>query len=376
MGKRKEKDPPPVVEEWAEEREAAAAQLLKSMDKRPGADDPDVIVEEGRALVKLHRPTEDGRRRAAVAFATKGGKLTKAAPEDASWAAVPVTEYLAWAKAQPVKWLRDEAEARTGRQPAGTLALAVAAYLAAMYQLDVYKEAKTTDGTDEPDRLARIERQEKRVEKYRALADVRGLTESEFQTGWMTGVVPVKSNAAHTEEGSVEDTKANGGNGGEAAKPEEAKKPVVKKKAPAAEPAPAPAEKAADDKKPVVAKKAAAKEDKPVKAKKEKPAKKEKAPKEKKERKPKPVDPSKLDEYGKRKLAAQKGLPVGKQVTYHGPVKWADGKSGKVARHEPRGGVFVEIGDKTLLCSPFAFEKKEPKPAKEKKAKAAKKGKK
>ncbi len=61
--------------------------------------------------------------------------------------------------------------------------------------------------------------------------------------------------------------------------------------------------------------------------------------------------------YTLKKLAAQRQLPVGKQVTSHGQVKWASGKTGKVVRHERRGGVFVKVDDKEFVCSPFAFLK-------------------
>jgi len=64
-----------------------------------------------------------------------------------------------------------------------------------------------------------------------------------------------------------------------------------------------------------------------------------------------------LAAYGNAKRAAQRRLPVGRRVTYpaDGLVKWARGKGGVVKKHEKAGGVFVAIGAKELLCSPFAL---------------------
>ncbi len=56
------------------------------------------------------------------------------------------------------------------------------------------------------------------------------------------------------------------------------------------------------------------------------------------------------------KLAAQRKLPVGRRVTYRGHgVSWARGKSGTVVRHESRGGIFIKVGDKEFVVSPFAL---------------------
>lgn len=67
--------------------------------------------------------------------------------------------------------------------------------------------------------------------------------------------------------------------------------------------------------------------------------------------------PRKLDAYMQKKVAAQrKHLPVGKRVVYRGHgVDRIAGKPGVVTKHESRGGVFIRVGDKTLVVSPFAL---------------------
>ena len=75
-------------------------------------------------------------------------------------------------------------------------------------------------------------------------------------------------------------------------------------------------------------------------------------------------DAASADPYTAKKLAVQQELPVGKTVVYHGKVKWAKGKTGTIDGHETRGGVFVKIGDKRFVCSPFAFLKQQPAKAK------------
>src|SRR5262245_9234731 len=84
----------------------------------------------------------------------------------------------------------------------------------------------------------------------------------------------------------------------------------------------------------------------------------------------KPAKPTKPERaklgaaYKAAKLAAQKKVPVGRRVRYEGVVRWASGKSGTVVRHEGQGGVFVKIGERTLLCAPFNFVDDNPKPKK------------
>jgi len=330
MSKRK---PEPVVEEWAEERGAVVRQLARMAADTPGPSNPDVMFAGGgdgsepAAYVKLFKLTEDGKHHAAVKFVLVADlkKMSqRAEPEVVGWKPASVLEYLQWLAEKPGKWLKDEICRATGVVPRCSLHRALRSYLAAIYQRDL---ASTQD--------ERWKMLNEAVEKHRFLADLPGLTESEFFVYSVSGELNEGARkmllTTHTEdEGDME-------NVNEAKAEATAPKPViVKKKAPAApaaeapKPAPKPAAKPKAEKKP-------------------KAAKAPRAAKPKAEAKPKAAP--KLDKYGKAKVDAQRELPVGKGVTYKG-------KAGKVVRHEARGGVFVEVGGKELLCSPFVLLKK------------------
>jgi hypothetical protein len=202
VGKRK---PEPVVAEWAYERAAVEKQLAKTAAGTPGPDNPEVMYAsmggEEVALAKLYRLTEDGRGHAAVKFTlTKDQKISeRAAPEIVGYRPASVLEYLAWLKGRPSKWLTDEIARLTGRAPRARLVLALAAYMASMYQVE---QMSIKD-----ERWNALNRQ---VEKHRFLADLPGLTEDEFFIHSLSGELNEDNRKmllkTHTEGHMAEDT--------------------------------------------------------------------------------------------------------------------------------------------------------------------------
>src|SRR5207245_412853 len=130
----------PGGEEWAEERGAVQRQLARMALATPGPSNPDVIVTDGWAYVKLFKLTDDGKSHAAVRFQlVKGGTLLAARhePEVVSHRPASVLEYLEWLAEKPGKWLLDEIGRATGVVPRGRSHRALRSYLAVIYQRDL-----------------------------------------------------------------------------------------------------------------------------------------------------------------------------------------------------------------------------------------------